>query len=96
MTPLSINQAFQRLSDLVNQLPDEERIALRDALGHYTHDLKNTLGLVTGANAILPRVAVGQPQIKEMSGIIQKASGQIDDLIMLLVEHLNNQIETDD
>ncbi len=67
---------------------------MRAALGIYTHDLKNTLGLVSGSNAILPRIAAGQPQILEMTGIIQKASGQIDDLIMLLVEYLNNQIDT--
>ena len=94
MTTLTTEQAFQRLADLVNQLPEDERAALRAALGHYTHDFKNTLGLVTGSNAILPRVAADQPQILEMSAIIKKAAGQIDDLIMLLVDHLSNQIDT--
>ena len=57
---------------------------------------KIPLGWLSGSNAILPRIAAGQPQILEMTGIIQKASGQIDDLIMLLVEYLNNQIDTGD
>ena len=80
MSQLSPDQAFQRLAELVNQLPEEERTALRVALGNYTHDLKHTLGLVTGANALLSRIAADQPQIMEMAEIIQKASGQIDEL----------------
>jgi len=96
MTHLSTDQAFHRLADLVNQLPEEERIALRSALGNYTHDLKHTLGLVTGANAIFLRMASAQPQILEMAEIIQNASGQIDELITLLADQLNNQIDTDE
>jgi signal transduction histidine kinase len=93
MNQLTADQAFQRLAELVNQLPDEERAALRAALGRYSHDLKNTLGLVSGSNAILKRTASDQPEIVEMVEIIQKASGQIDDLIMQLADQLNNQID---
>lgn len=96
MSQLTTDQVFQRLAEMVNQLPGEERKALRAALGVYTHDLKNTIGLVTGSNAILERIAADTPQIMEMSEIIAKASGQIDDLIMVLVDQLNNKIEIDD
>lgn len=96
MSQLSPDQAFLRLAELVNQLPEEERTTLRVALGNYTHDLKSTLGLVTGANALLSRIAADQPQIMEMAEIIQKGSGQIDELIMVLADQLNNRIDTGD
>lgn len=88
--------AFQRLAELVNQLPEEERADLRFALGNYTHDLKHTIGLVNGANVLVSRTVADQPQVVEMVEIIQKASSQIDDLITLLVDQLNNQIKTND
>jgi len=89
-------QAFESLAALVNQLPAEQRAELRSTLGSYTHDLKHTLGLVTGANGILLRLNLGEEaaaEVQEMAGIITNASVQMDALIMLLVEHLNNQIK---
>lgn len=91
------NQAFDKLAELVNQLPLEERTALRSALGIYTHDLKHTLGLVTGANGILLRLDLEREEakdVREMAGIILQAAGDIDALVMQLVEHLSNRIET--
>jgi geranylgeranyl pyrophosphate synthase len=84
--------AFQRLAVLVNQLPEEERSNIRAALGEFTHDLKHTIGLVTGANVLVSRTVTDQTQVAEMVEIIQNASNQIDDLITLMVDQLNDQI----
>lgn len=91
------SQAFETLAELVNQLSLEERSALRSTLGGYTHDLKHTLGLITGANGILLRLDLDGEEaedVREMAGIILQAAGDIDAMIMQLVEHLSNRIET--
>ena len=91
--------AFEKLAELVNQLPVEERTALRSTLGGYTHDLKHTLGLITGANGILLRLDLADEaqaeEVREMAGMITHAAGDIDAMVMHLVEHLSNQIEID-
>ena len=91
------SQAFEKLAELVNRLSLEERTALRSTFGTYTHDLKHTLGLVTGANGILLRLDLegeDAKDVREMAGIILQAAGDIDALVMQLVEHLSNRIET--
>ena len=90
----SPREALQRLAVLVNKLPEEDREKLTAALSVYTHDFKHTLGLVTGASALISRTASDQPQIGEMTDIIKSASSQLDDLINLMVEELNNRINT--
>jgi signal transduction histidine kinase len=92
-----IGEVFATLADLINRLPVEERTKLRAGLGAYSHDLKNTLGVITGANALICRIppqAEAAETVLEMAGIIENATGQMDELIMLLVEDLNNQIDT--
>jgi hypothetical protein len=85
--------ALHRLAELVNQLPEEERAIIRAALGEYTHDLKHTIGLVTGANVLVSRTITDDSHVAEMVEIIQNASIQIDDLVTLMVDQLNNQIK---
>ena len=84
------------LARMVNELSTEERIRLRNNLGAYTHDLKNTIGLVTGANTLISRSAealnYGTGTL-EMTELITSASDRLDQLIMLMVEYLNNEIE---
>ena len=91
-------QAFQTLAGLVNQLPPAQRTELRSQLGAYSHDFKHTLGVVVGANGILLRLNLNggdeTDDVTEMTDMITRATGQLDGLIMLLVESLNNQIET--
>ena len=91
------SQAFETLAELVNQLSLKERNALRSTLGVYTHDLKHTLGLITGANGILLRLDLEGEEaedVRQMAGIILQAAGEIDAMVMQLVEHLSNRIET--
>jgi hypothetical protein len=94
-----IGQAFEILAELVNQLPEERRAALRSTLGLYTHDLKHTLGLVTGANGVLLRLDLAgeelADEVREMAEMITHAAGDLDAMVMLLVDHLSNQIEID-
>jgi hypothetical protein len=87
--------AFRHLAELVNSLPEEERAVILEGLSNYTHDLKHTLGLVTGANALVSRISDEDGQIREMVKIIQSACSQLDDGIMLLVDQLNNRITVD-
>lgn len=91
------SQTFETLAELVNQLSLEKRTALRSTLGGYTHDLKHTLGLITGANGILLRLDLegeDAKDVREMAGIILQAAGDIDAMVMQLVEHLSNRIDT--
>jgi K+-sensing histidine kinase KdpD len=91
-------QAFSTLAGLVNQLPSAQRAELRSQLGAYSHDFKHTLGVVVGANGILLRLNMNGGEetedVEEMTDMITRATSQLDGLIMLLVESLNNQIET--
>ncbi|MBN2045212.1 MAG: hypothetical protein JW757_09350 [Anaerolineales bacterium] len=91
-----VRKAFWRLAALVNGLTAEEQSELKFALGEYTHDLKHTLGLVTGANALISRTAAGQAKIDEMTRMIEGAARQLDQLTDLMVEELNNRIGVDD
>lgn len=89
-------ETFRILSGLVNELSAEDRIKLREKLGAYTHDLKNTIGLVTGANVLISRSAEAlnhDTGTLEMTELITSAASRLDDLIMLMVENLNNEIE---
>ena len=92
-----IGEVFAVLAELINRLPVEERTKLRASLGAYSHDLKNTLGLITGANALIgrnPPQGEAAETVLEMAGIIENATVRMDELIMLLVDDLNNQIDT--
>ena len=46
---------FQELALLINQQPPETRLQIRQVLGEYLHDMEDTLGLITGASAIITR-----------------------------------------
>jgi hypothetical protein len=95
-TSTKFEEAFQILAQLVNQLSPEDRVKLREQLGAYTHDLKNTVGLITGANMLIKRLPAQQEfdtGTLEMTELITIAANRIDELIMLMVENLNNEIK---
>ena len=85
-------QAFQQISDALKQLPSDQQKALREQLGNYTHDLKHTLGVVTGANALLQRDAHTASSHGEVLEIIQRAARELDAHFEILIQNLSNQI----
>ena len=46
---------FQELASLINRQPPETRQQTRRVLGEYLHDIKDTLGLIMGASAVITR-----------------------------------------
>jgi hypothetical protein len=86
---------FLELAEIVNSLSVEKRASIRTQLGEYTHDLKDLLGLVTGANALLKRYAASDemdPQVMEMVVLIGDISMKIDEHMDLLTKYLSQQI----
>jgi len=88
---------FLQLAELVNSLPQAERVSIRRQLGDYAHDLKHQLGLVTSAIALLERYDVSEDaaqQIGELAAVIGEAARQLDGQVDILTAHLNHQIDT--
>ncbi len=100
-SPEQYQAAFEAIAGAVRQLPDEQRKQIGEQLGEYTHDFKHLLGLVTGANAVLLRVAPADEKgdkMLEMVETIDKASVQLNAYIDMIVSQLYMPIrpESDD
>lgn len=90
--------AFQELAEIVNRQPEESRELVRRALGEYLHDIKHTLGLITGANTIIQRDLEDGPEnfdSAEMLTIVMDAALRINKYVNLLNENLVTQIDAD-
>jgi len=85
-------QAFRQIAEALKQLPPDQQKDLREMLGNYTHDLKHTLGLVTGAHSLLVRDANTAGVHADILEIIQQAAKELDDHFEILIHNLSNQI----
>jgi len=89
--PERYQATFEVIGNLVRELPDGQRELISEQLGEYTHDLKHLLGLVTGANAVILRVVPTDEKgvkVLEMVETIDKAAGQLNDYIDVIVSQL--------
>jgi hypothetical protein len=87
---------FQQIAEKLNQLEPEQREAIRTPLWEYAHDFKHTLGLVTGANAILQRDDDVTEEHGEMLDIIDQAVIKLNNSFELFVQNLANRIKLED
>lgn len=89
---------FQDLAELVNQQPMEHREQTRQLAGEFLHDLKHTLGLITGANALILRDLRGgeeKTQSFEMVKIANDAALKIDAYVDLVTETFVTNIDAE-
>jgi hypothetical protein len=91
-------QTFRQLAEIVNQQPEEAREVLRGGFGEYQHDIKHTLGLITGANTIIQRdLEDGCEDFDsaEMIQIVTDAALRINQYVNLLNENFTTLIDAD-
>jgi hypothetical protein len=89
---------FQELAEMINQQPVETRERTRLLIGEYFHDIKHTLGLITGANTVLQRdLQDGCENFDgtEMIQIANDAAMKINQYIDLLTKNLTTLIDAD-
>ncbi|MEN8241934.1 MAG: hypothetical protein ABFS17_08440 [Chloroflexota bacterium] len=89
---------FRELAELVNQQPAETREHTRRLIGEFLHDIKHTLGLITGANTIIERDLGDKSEpfdSFEMIQIADQASMVIDAHLDLLNQHFASRIDAD-
>lgn len=83
---------FKELAELVNQQSVEDRQRIRKGIGAFLHDLKHTLGLITGSNSVLARELADEGEGIEMLTIAENASMEIDAYLDLLSENFAAKI----
>jgi hypothetical protein len=91
-------QAFKELADLINRQSPDIREETRRVFGEYLHDIKHTIGLITGATTIILRdLEDGCEDFDsaEMLPIINDAAMRINHYVNLLNETLVTQIDAD-
>jgi len=89
---------FKELADLVNQQPAEIRERSRRLVGEFLHDIKDTLGLITGANAVVERDLQDESEpidSFEMIQIANDASMLVDAYLDLLNQHFASRIDAE-
>jgi hypothetical protein len=91
-------QTFWELAEIVNQQPEQTREQVRVLFGDYLHDIKHTLGLVTGANTVLRRNLSSQNKDQENLETLQiadQAAQKISLYLDLLAENFAGRINAD-
>ena len=89
---------FRELAEIVNQQPAETRERTRRLIGEYFHDIKHTLGLITGANTIIERDLQNDSELFdsfEMIQISNNASLSISSYVNLVTDNFTSLIDAD-
>ena len=87
---------LKELAALINQQPQGERQRSRELIGDLLHDIKDTLGLITGANSILERelqITSDPAENSEMLKISNNAAMLLNKYAELISENFANQID---
>ena len=89
---------LREMAELVNQQSPEERQRSRQMIGELLHDIKDTLGLITGANSILGRdlgEVTEDEDRSEMLKISNNATMLLNQYTNLVGENFANQIDAE-
>jgi nitrogen-specific signal transduction histidine kinase len=89
---------FSQLAELINQQPPDTRADTRRLIGDYLHDIKHTLGLITGANTLIERDLKDESEpfdSFEMLEIANQASMTINQYLNLVNENFASKIDTE-
>ena len=89
---------LNELAALINQQPQGERQRSRELIGDLLHDIKDTLGLITGANSILERelqITSDPAENSEMLKISNNAAMLLNKYAELIGENFANQIDAE-
>lgn len=89
-------QAWQGVADSINQLSNDQRKQIQQAMGVFMHDMKHTLGLINNANELIRRDIQNCPnnhKSEEMVSIIHTGTQQLDAYFDTIVEACCNIID---
>lgn len=89
----TLGEALRLLSEQIDGLSPSEQARFHDLVNNSGHDLKNSLGRIIGANALLIRLGEkteGEEgeTILEMTSIIRRAVKELDGQINEIIENL--------
>ena len=91
--PESLGELLRKLTEGSDSLSTAERSQFLELVNESGHDLKNSLGRIIGANALLIRLGKkmeGQDgeTIREMTEIIERAVKELDGQIKEIIQNL--------
>jgi hypothetical protein len=89
-------QVWENLARLVNDLPEEERQLVYDAMAKFLHDMRHSLGLIFNAQELTRREIENFPEefrSEEMLEIIRTASDLATKQVEQIAESFCDQIE---
>ncbi len=93
------NQHWNELAEMVNELPLEERVRIREYVGLLVHDLRHSLGLISNAQALLRRELSKKEDMDDALSfldIINIASNTATNLLSDTAQTMGDKIEIPD
>ncbi len=67
-------EVWKDLADLVNGLPEEQRLRYQNNIALFIHDLRQIIGIVYSAEGILRKTHEDDPEDVEVLDMIRKAT----------------------
>lgn len=67
-------EVWKDLADLVNRLPEEERVRYQSHIAMFIHDLRQVIGLVYSAEGILRKIHEDDQEDVEVLNVIRNST----------------------